>query len=79
MIRNQEIIRKEERKMSLLWMEYETEFEHLVEASFARESHDKAEYFRSLSEHVRKIIYRDTRGIISTICTRRMCWMIRKS
>ena len=24
--------------MSLLWMEYEAEFEHLVEASFARES-----------------------------------------
>lgn len=47
--------------MSLLWMEYESEFEHLVEASFARESHDKEEYFRSISERARKIIYRDTR------------------
>lgn len=47
--------------MSLLWMEYEAEFEHLVEASFARESHDKEEYFKSISEHARKIIYRDTR------------------
>ena len=55
--------------MSLLWMEYETEFEHLVEASFARESHDKAEYFRSLSEHVRKIIYRDTRYNIDYLYT----------
>ena len=27
-------------KMSLLWMEYEAEFEHLVEASFARESRE---------------------------------------
>jgi len=47
--------------MGLLWMEYEAEFEHLVEASFARESHDKEEYFKSISEHARKIIYRDTR------------------
>ena len=43
--------------MSLLWMEYETEFEHLVEASFARESRDKEEYFNSISERARKIIY----------------------
>lgn len=55
--------------MSLLWMEYETEFEHLVEASFARESHDKEEYFRSISEHARKIIYRDTRYNIDYLYT----------
>ena len=55
--------------MSLLWMEYETEFEHLVEQSFARESHDKAEYFHSLSEQVRKIIYRDTRYNIDYLYT----------
>lgn len=47
--------------MSLLWMEYESEFEHLVEKSYARESHDKEGYFRSISERARKIIYRDTR------------------
>lgn len=55
--------------MSLLWMEYEAEFEHLVEASFARESHDKEEYFRSISERARKIIYRDTRYNIDYIYT----------
>lgn len=55
--------------MSLLWMEYEAEFEHLVEASFERESHDKAEYFRSISERARKIIYRDTRYNIDYLYT----------
>ena len=55
--------------MSLLWMEYEAEFEHLVEASFARESHEKEEYFRSISERARKIIYRDTRYNIDYLYT----------
>ena len=55
--------------MSLLWMEYEAEFEHLVEASFARESHEKDEYFRSISERARKIIYRDTRYNIDYLYT----------
>lgn len=55
--------------MSLLWMEYEEEFEHLVEASYARESHDKEEYFRSISERARKIIYRDTRYNIDFLYT----------
>ena len=55
--------------MSLLWMEYEAEFEHLVEASFAQESHDKEEYFRSISERARKIIYRDTRYNIDYLYT----------
>ena len=56
-------------KMSLLWMEYESEFEHLVEASFARESHEKEEYFQSVSDRVRKIIYRDTRYNIDYLYT----------
>ena len=55
--------------MSLLWMEYEAEFEHLVEASYARESHDKEEYFRSISERTKKIIYRDTRYNIDYLYT----------
>ena len=55
--------------MSLLWMEYEAEFEHLVEASFARESHEKEAYFNSLSERARKIIYRDTRYNIDYLYT----------
>ncbi len=55
--------------MSLLWMEYESEFEHLVEASYERESHDKEAYFQSLSEHARQIIYRDTRYNIDYLYT----------
>lgn len=55
--------------MSLLWMEYEAEFEHLVEASYARESREKKAYFDSLSERVRKIIYRDTRYNIDYLYT----------
>ena len=55
--------------MSLLWMEYEAEFEHLVEESFARESADKKEYFRSISERARKIIYRDTRYNVDYLYT----------
>lgn len=55
--------------MSLLWMEYEAEFEHLVEASYARESHDKEAYFKSISERARKIIYRDTRYNIDYLYT----------
>ena len=55
--------------MSLLWMEYETEFEHLVEASYQRERAQKPEYFDALSERVRKIIYRDTRYNIDYLYT----------
>ena len=55
--------------MSLLWMEYESEFEHLVEASYARESSAKEEYFKSISERARKIIYRDTRYNIDYLYT----------
>jgi len=50
-------------------MEYEAEFEHLVEASYARESHEKAEYFNTISEHTKKIIYRDTRYNIDYLYT----------
>ena len=55
--------------MSLLWMEYESEFEQLVEASYARESKAKEEYFKSLSERAKKIIYRDTRYNIDYLYT----------
>lgn len=50
-------------------MEYEAEFEHLVEASFARESQEKKEYFQSISERARKIIYRDTRYNVDYLYT----------
>ena len=56
-------------EMSLLWMEYEAEFEHLVEAAYDRESHAKEEYFKSISERARKIIYRDTRYNIDYLYT----------
>lgn len=55
--------------MSLLWMEYEAEFEHLVELAFERERAQKSEYFNSLSELVHKIIYRDTRYNIDYLYT----------
>lgn len=55
--------------MSLLWMEYESEFEHLVEAAFQRESSEKLDYFNALNERVRKIIYRDTRYNIDYLYT----------
>ena len=47
--------------MSLLWMEYESEFEHLVEKAYAQECAMKPECFKVLSQQVHKIIYRDTR------------------
>ena len=55
--------------MSLLWMEYESEFEHLVEKAYARESSQKAAYFNALSQRVRKIIYRDTRYNVDYLYT----------
>lgn len=55
--------------MSLLWMDYETEFDRLVEDAFQWESKQKAEYFASLSSRVRKIIYRDTRYNVDFLYT----------
>ena len=55
--------------MSLLWMEYESEFEHLVEKAYARECSQKAAYFNALSQRVRKIIYRDTRYNVDYLYT----------
>ena len=55
--------------MSLLWMEYELEFEHLVEKAYARECSQKKEYFDALSQRVHKIIYRDTRYNVDYLYT----------
>ena len=55
--------------MSLLWMEYEAEFEHLVEKAYAREYSQKKEYFDALSRRVQKIIYRDTRYNVDYLYT----------
>lgn len=55
--------------MSLLWMEYEAEFEHLVDAAFEKECSENPEYFNRLSPRVRKIIYRDTRYNVDYLYT----------
>lgn len=60
---------RETKTMSLLWMEYETEFEHLVEKAYAREYSQKKEYFDALSRRVQKIIYRDTRYNVDYLYT----------
>lgn len=55
--------------MSLLWMEYESEFEHLVEKAYARECSQKKDYFDALSQRVHRIIYRDTRYNVDYLYT----------
>ena len=55
--------------MSLLWMEYEAEFEHLVENAYARECAMKPEYFSELGQRVRRIVYRDTRYNVDYLYT----------
>ena len=55
--------------MSLLWMDYETEFQNLTEASFQREQDENPEYYASLSPRTSKIIYRDTRYNIDFLYT----------
>ena len=47
--------------MSLLWMDYESEFQNLVDTAFQCECDDNPDYFSNLSKRVQKIIYRDTR------------------
>lgn len=55
--------------MSLLWMDYETEFEDLAEASFQKEVEENPDYYASLSPRTSKIIYRDTRYNIDFLYT----------
>lgn len=55
--------------MSLLWMEYEKEFQDLTESAFLHEQKDNAEYFASLNKRVQKIIYRDTRYNVDFLYT----------
>ena len=47
--------------MSLLWSEYEAEFQELVDAAFQYECSAHPDYYASLSPKVERIIYRDTR------------------
>lgn len=55
--------------MSLLWMEYEDEFQKLTDAAFYHEKKENPEYFSTLGKKVQKIIYRDTRYNIDYLYT----------
>lgn len=55
--------------MSLLWMEYEAEFQNLVEAAFRYEEEKNQAYFQALTERVRKIIHRDTKYNVDFLYT----------
>ena len=55
--------------MSLLWMDYESEFQDLVDTAFQCEREDNPDYFSSLSKRVQKIIHRDTRYNVDFLYT----------
>ncbi len=55
--------------MSLLWMDYETDFQSLTDTAFQYEQNGNPEYFSSLSKRVHQIIYRDTRYNIDFLYT----------
>ncbi|WP_432630007.1 cobalamin B12-binding domain-containing protein [Brotaphodocola sp.] len=55
--------------MSLLWMDYETEFQNLVDTASECEQNKAPDYFSALSKRVKKIIYRDTRYNIDFLYT----------
>lgn len=55
--------------MSLLWMDYETEFQNLVDTANRMEQEKNPEYFAALCERVKKIIYRDTRYNVDFLYT----------
>lgn len=55
--------------MSLLWMDYEAEFENLVDTAHRYEMQDNQEYFAGLTNRVKKIIYRDTRYNVDFLYT----------
>ena len=55
--------------MSLLWMEYENEFQNLVENAFQRSCTEDPAYYDGLPPRIRQIIYRDTRYNIDFLYT----------
>ena len=55
--------------MSLLWMDYEIEFQNLVDTANRMEQEKNPEYFAELCERVKKIIYRDTRYNVDFLYT----------
>ena len=55
--------------MSLLWMDYETDFQSLTDTAFQYEQDGNPEYFSRLSKRVHQIIYRDTRYNVDFLYT----------
>lgn len=55
--------------MSLLWMDYEDEFQHLVDDAFQRACTEDPDYYDHLTPKVRRIIYRDTRFNVDFLYT----------
>lgn len=55
--------------MSLLWMDYEEEFQNLVDAAYECEYKANEAYFSKLPKRVQKIIYRDTRYNVDFLYT----------
>ena len=59
----------EEYTMGLLWVDYEEEFQNLVETAYRLQVESEPEYFSSLSKKVQQIIYRDTRYNVDFLYT----------
>lgn len=55
--------------MSLLWMDYDPEFQDLLDRTFQYENEKHPDYYAALSRQVKKIIYRDTRYNIDFLYT----------
>ena len=55
--------------MSLLWMDYEAEFDNLVDTAHQYEKADNQEYFAGLTRRVNRIVYRDTRYNVDFLYT----------
>lgn len=55
--------------MSLLWMDYEEEFQNLVDKAFRRACSEDPHYYDNLPPRIKHIIYRDTRYNIDFLYT----------
>lgn len=55
--------------MGLLWVDYEMEFQNLVETAYRCQVESEPSYFSSLSKRVQQIIYRDTRYNVDFLYT----------
>ena len=55
--------------MSLLWMDYEEEFQNLVDVAYQCESNERKEVLSALDQSIQKLVYRDTRYNIDFLYT----------